>query len=63
MERGKMIHGDETISRIALYARQQLDRLPAEHRRFENPHIYKVGLSEKLAGLRDELIHLYRKEP
>ena len=63
MEKGKIIQGDESISRIALYARQRLDRLPAEHKRFENPHVYKVGLSERLTGLRDELIHLYRKEP
>lgn len=62
MEKGKILGESESIDGIALYARQRLNRLPAEHRRFENPHIYKVGLSEKLARLRDELIQRHRKE-
>jgi nicotinate phosphoribosyltransferase len=62
MEKGEIVGESESIDGIALYARHRLGRLPAEHRRFENPHVYKVGLSEKLAGVRDELIHHHRKE-
>ncbi|MCW9706524.1 nicotinate phosphoribosyltransferase [Fodinibius salsisoli] len=40
----------------AAYARKRLDKLNAEHKRFENPHIYKVGISQKLMDLRDQLI-------
>ncbi|MCX8107657.1 MAG: nicotinate phosphoribosyltransferase [Verrucomicrobiae bacterium] len=40
----------------AAYARTRADQLPPEHRRFENPHIYKVGISPRLAALRDELV-------
>jgi len=30
--------------------------LPAEHRRFVRPHIYKVGISGKLLQLRTDLV-------
>lgn len=39
----------------ARYARQRLDKLNDEHKRFDNPHIYKVGISETLMNLRDKL--------
>lgn len=44
------------VHAAAEYARARADRLPPEHRRFENPHIYKVGISPRLAALRDELV-------
>lgn len=37
------------------YARRRLEQLNAEHKRFDNPHIYKIGLSKKLMDLRDQL--------
>jgi nicotinate phosphoribosyltransferase len=37
--------------------------LPAEYKRFENPHIYKAGISAELMELRDELLQNYSKEP
>ena len=40
---------------------QALDSLPAEHKRFENPHLYKVGLSARLRDRRDELLNEKRK--
>ena len=39
----------------ARYAQERLEKLNPEHKRFENPHIYKVGISEKLMNLRDTL--------
>lgn len=44
-----------TPSESAAYAKQQLKKLNPEHKRFDNPHIYKVGISKKLMNLRDEL--------
>lgn len=35
--------------------KDNLSKLPQEYKRFEYPHIYKVGISEKLMKLRDEL--------
>ncbi len=37
------------------YAKKRLDKLYPEYKRFDNPHIYKVGISRKLMELRDEL--------
>ncbi len=59
---GKYTIPDEPVDAIAAYARERLAALPVEHKRFENPHVYKVGLSEKLAALRDRLISRHRKE-
>jgi len=39
----------------AAYAKKRLERLNPEHKRFDNPHIYKVGISKKLMDLRDDL--------
>jgi nicotinate phosphoribosyltransferase len=62
MEDGRRRDGTGTVDEIAAYARERLARLPAEHKRFENPHIYKVGLSERLIDLRNDLVHRHRKE-
>jgi nicotinate phosphoribosyltransferase len=44
------------IHEAAAYAQERLLKLSPERKRFENPHVYKVGLSPKLAHLRDEII-------
>ena len=62
MEGGRRLHEQEPVDQIAAYARERLARLPEEHKRFENPHIYKVGISERLTGLRDGLVRRFRKE-
>lgn len=65
MNSGKMIT-QSTVAESAKYAQQRLNNLSAEHRRFENPHIYKVGISEKLLNLRskmmNDLSHRFPKE-
>ncbi len=38
------------------YTRKRFEQLPGEHKRFENPHIYKVGISKALLELRNELV-------
>lgn len=63
MEKGEIVEDEESIAEIASYARDRLALLPAEHKRFENPHIFKVGLSERLMRLRDEVAHRHQKEP
>lgn len=37
-------------------ARNRLEQLPEEHKRFDFPHIYKVGISERLLNLRNEMV-------
>lgn len=49
------------VEESAEYAKKRLKQLPKEHKRFVNPHIYKVGISKKLLDLRDSLIKDYKK--
>lgn len=51
-----------TPSESAQYSKQRLSKLNEEHKRFENPHIYKVGISEKLMNLRDTLTQKMKKK-
>ncbi len=56
MEDGKpLIH--QTVKEAAAYAKERLAKLSPERKRFENPHTYKVGTSQKLMDLRTKLIH------
>ncbi|MBA2661256.1 MAG: nicotinate phosphoribosyltransferase [Bradymonadaceae bacterium] len=44
------------------FSASRLALLPDEHKRFENPHIYKVGLSEELYTLREQVLERARQE-
>lgn len=46
----------------AAYARERFSKLNPEHKRFDNPHIYKIGISEKLMDLRDTLTANLKKQ-
>jgi nicotinate phosphoribosyltransferase len=50
------------VSAAADYARQRETLLPVEHRRFENPRHYKVGIGPRLASLRDSMLAQIGKE-
>lgn len=43
------------------YLLQRAQQLPGEHKRFIMPHIYKVGISEQLLDLRNELLLKYNR--
>lgn len=62
MENGQLINPVENIDAIKAYATERLQLLPPEYKRFENPHIYKVGISQKTKRLRDELRRKYAPE-
>lgn len=53
---GKKITDDYSVEQTATYVKNRLLQLPDEHKRFENPHIYKVGISAGLVELRSNLI-------
>jgi nicotinate phosphoribosyltransferase len=57
MSNGTIKQDSHTPMEISTYAKQRLGLLPDEHKRFENPHVYKVGFSFALLKLRDELIN------
>lgn len=56
MANGKRTLTKRTVAEIATYAKARLSLLPEEYKRFQNPHIYKIGLSEVLKAKRDQLI-------
>jgi len=49
------------VHEIAEYSRRRLTNLPDEFKRFENPHIYKIGLSKSLKNERDQLVNKYKE--
>lgn len=60
MTQGKREFSPRSVAEIAAYAQSQLALLPEEYKRFENPHIYKIGISEKLKNERDRLINQHK---
>ncbi len=60
MDKGKSLLKDNEPKDIAKFVKKRLEQLPEEHKRFNNPHIYKVGISEPLHQLRSELRKKYR---
>ncbi len=60
MEEGKKIFAVPSTKEIAEFSKSRLALLPKDYKRFENPHIYKVGLSPNLKEARDELIELHK---
>ena len=61
MENGVRLSKPHSLSEIAQYSRERLKNLPEEYKRFNYPHVYKVGLSDKLQNERDRLIEEYKK--
>ena len=62
VEDGEQLIELPSPSESATYAKQRLGKLNAEHKRFDNPHIYKVGISEKLMDLRDKLTQTLKQK-
>jgi nicotinate phosphoribosyltransferase len=54
MENGKTLYLS-SVEDISEYARSRLGQLNGEYKRFENPHLYKVGIGTELMKLRDNL--------
>jgi nicotinate phosphoribosyltransferase len=61
----KVMESGKTLTKLsvveaAAYAKERLSKLSPERKRFENPHVYKVGISQKLMDLRSELIQRHQ---
>lgn len=56
MEKGKPVNGIPTLKETVAYAKERLSHLSPEHLRFEFPHVYKVGITNKLMTLRSQLM-------
>ncbi len=55
MQDGRTLEAGRNVDDIRCYCENRLKQLPEEHKRFEMPHIYKVGLSPRLEKLRNEI--------
>ncbi len=55
MQEGEITVPPVPVREIAAYAKARMSTLDDSHKRFENPHVYKVGISERLMRLRDEV--------
>lgn len=60
MDKGKRVNKARSLSAIRDYSAGRLALLPGEYKRFDNPHIYKVGISTKLKDLRHRLIEEHK---
>lgn len=60
MENGKILT-HFTVKECAAYAKERLAKMSPEHKRFENPHTYKVGTTQKLMELRSKLVNQFGK--
>ncbi len=56
VEQGKIMITHPSVEESADYAMKRLSKLNEEHKRFDNPHVYKVGISKNLRSLKDQLI-------
>lgn len=61
MENGKRTMPVRQLPEIAQYSASRLLKLPEEYKRFDYPHIYKIGLSASLMEERDKLVMQYQK--
>ena len=56
IKNGDALQDSPGVSEIVAYKTKRLMLLPSEHLRFENPHVYKVGISKELLELRNKMI-------
>lgn len=56
MENGEILIEKRSLKEISEYSITRLSELPIEYKRFNNPHIYKIGISELLRDEREKLI-------
>ncbi len=62
MKGGERTAEPRSLEGVADYSKERLAQLPAEYKRFTNPHLYKVGLSTRLKEERDRLVRTHREE-
>jgi nicotinate phosphoribosyltransferase len=62
MENGRRLLPAKSLSEIKAYSRKRLSEFTEEFQRFENPHIYKIGISDRLLKERDELRNHYKSK-
>jgi nicotinate phosphoribosyltransferase len=62
LENGKLTGENPSLTEIQNRVRRELEGLDGSYKRFLNPHIYKVSVTERLRSLKLELIKNYLGE-
>ncbi|MEX0646526.1 MAG: nicotinate phosphoribosyltransferase [Balneolaceae bacterium] len=60
VRKGEIIDELPEVKEIASFHKKRFGKLHREFKRFDNPHIYKVGISSKLMETRDYLLNRYK---
>lgn len=55
---GELVYQLPTLKEIQNYCKEQVDRLWDEVKRFDNPHVYYVDLSDELWNIKEDLLHM-----
>jgi len=63
MVNGEIVSSLPSVHESAAYAQQRLACLEPEYQRFEDPYVYKVGISKALMELRDSLVFAHHRSP
>ena len=58
---GELVYELPTLEEIRTYCREQVDTLWDEVKRFDNPHVYHLDLSQKLWDIKDGLLRSKNK--
>lgn len=57
---GKLVYELPRLSQIKEYAKKELESFWDEYKRLDKPHVYKVDLSDKLYGLKKDMLDKIR---
>lgn len=60
IKNGSQVMDLPEVKEIAEYKKERFKKLDPEYKRFDNPHIYKVGISTRLMETRDNLLNLLK---
>lgn len=60
MKKGKLSEALPEVKEIAAYHKQRFKKLHREFKRFDNPHIYKVGITPELMETRDSIMDKFK---
>jgi nicotinate phosphoribosyltransferase len=60
--KGEQVYDCSPPANVRNHVFQQLDELEPELKRFSNPHIYKVSLSEKLYRVKKNLLSFHQNK-
>ena len=55
---GELVYQLPTLKEIQDYCKEQVDLLWDEVKRFDNPHVYYVDLSDELWNIKEDLLHM-----